>query len=300
MRELRGIMVNALHEVILKLEQNLINVDLHDEYASSIDWKVVNVASFRCKSPSSFPKLEVCPYVPFDDSFLLAVDEQKKLLFENTRQFVNHLPANHVLLWGARGTGKSSLVHALLPSFAENGLRIIQVERSALDLLPDLLASLSDLPYRFLLFCDDLSFEAEDDAFKVLKSYLDGSFSVVFGSNVLFYATSNRRHLLPESVDDNSELQYQDAVEEKISLSDRFGLWLAFHPFNQATFLSIVYQWLSILAEKYEFQPKLDSLAFEKEAIAWALKRGNRSGRVAYQFASHYFARQCLLDKPNL
>ncbi|HET8789665.1 MAG TPA: ATP-binding protein, partial [Modicisalibacter sp.] len=174
---------------------------------------------------------------------LLGIERQKRALLDNTRAFLRGLPANHALLWGARGSGKSSLVRALLNTLAAEGLRLIQVDRHDLIGLPGLVQQLRDAPQRFVIYCDDLSFEGNDDAYKALKSVLDGTLTGP-PENVLLYATSNRRHLLPESLADNTdtrlvgdELHHGDAVEEKISLSDRFGLWLAFHPFNQATYL---------------------------------------------------------------
>jgi predicted AAA+ superfamily ATPase len=237
--------------------------------------------------------------IELDD--LLNLEEQKAGIDLNTRQFLAGVPANNVLLWGARGTGKSSLVHALLNRYHDQGLRLVEVNKSLLAALPDIVMQLSGEPYRFVLFCDDLSFEADDASYKVLKSALEGS---VFksSSNVLIYATSNRRHLLPEYMSDNEqssfvdgELHQSEAVEEKISLSDRFGLWLSFYPFKQQAYLDVVQHWLSKLASQYGV-----SLQFNDEvrgaALRWALARGVRSGRTAQHFARHWIG-QTIINK---
>jgi predicted AAA+ superfamily ATPase len=224
---------------------------------------------------------------------LIGVDKQREQLAANTRQFVNGLPANHALLWGARGTGKSSLVRALLSEHAGAGLRLIEIERDHLADLPRVVEQLAGLPQRFVLFCDDLSFEAGEGDYRVLKSVLDGSLERA-PDNVLLYATSNRRHLVPEKQSDNEhwqmvdgELHPNEAVEDKIALSDRFGLWLSFYPFTQDHFLAVVRHWIAVLAEPagldWEWSEEL-----EKLAIRWALGRGNRNGRCAYQFARHW------------
>lgn len=224
---------------------------------------------------------------------LLCIDEQKSELDLNTRQFVAGLPANHALLSGAKGTGKSSLVHALLHRYAGDGLRLIQIDKDHLLSLADVLEEIRETPYKFILFCDDLSFETEDATYKTFKSALEGS---VFSSaaNVLVYATSNRRHLLPEYTADNAavsiqdgELQYGEALDEKISLSDRFGLWLSFHAFNQADYLSVAGYWIETLAAEQDCKMLLDEEARLK-ALQWALKRGTRSGRSAQHFARHW------------
>ena len=218
---------------------------------------------------------------------LKEVEPQKERLLRNTEQFVNGRPANNVLLTGARGTGKSSLIKACLNEFAERGLRLIEVDKGDLVDLPDLVDLVSQRPERFVIFCDDLSFDEGELGYKALKSMLDGSVSVA-GDNVLIYATSNRRHLLPEQMKDNlgykhtedGEVHPGEAVEEKISLSERFGLWISFYPFSQPEYLAIVGQWLRHFG--------LDGAAvasLRAEALVWALERGSRSGRVAYQFA---------------
>ncbi|WAG81268.1 ATP-binding protein [Metapseudomonas furukawaii] len=224
---------------------------------------------------------------------LIGVDKQREQLAANTRQFVNGLPANHALLWGARGTGKSSLVRALLSEHAGAGLRLIEIERDHLADLPRVVEQLAGLPQRFVLFCDDLSFEAGEGDYRVLKSVLDGSLERA-PDNVLLYATSNRRHLVPEKQSDNEhwqmvdgELHPNEAVEDKIALSDRFGLWLSFYPFTQDHFLAVVRHWIAVLAEPAELDWEW-SEELEKLAIRWALGRGNRNGRCAYQFARHW------------
>ena len=226
--------------------------------------------------------------IELDD--LLGIDEQKRRLLANTQQFVRGYPANNALLWGARGTGKSSLIHALLNRCAADGLRLVEVDKQALCDIASIAARLADLPYRFLLVCDDLSFEADDASYKALKSALEGS---VFAqsANVLIYATSNRRHLLPEFMADNAaashvggELHESEAVEEKISLSDRFGLWLSFYPFRQDDYLLVAEHWLRRLAANSRATMVWDEEA-RQAALRWALARGVRSGRTAFHFA---------------
>ncbi len=219
---------------------------------------------------------------------LLGIDHQKTEVERNTRQFLRGLPANNMLLTGARGTGKSSLLRALLNRYAADGLRVIEVQRDHLVDLPDILQAIrSDERYaalRFIIFCDDLTFSDEEPAYKALKTALDGSLAAPDG-NVLIYATSNRRHLLPEYMQDNlaaqmvgDELHPSEAIEEKISLSERFGLWLAFYPFTQDEYLAAVEHWL----EKYRVTINEE---IRIEACAFATQRGSRSGRVAVQFA---------------
>lgn len=231
--------------------------------------------------------------VTLDD--LLGVERQKQALLDNTRAFLRGLPANHALLWGARGSGKSSLVRALLNTLASEGLRLIQVDRHDLIGLPALVQQLRDVPRRFVVYCDDLSFEGNDDAYKALKSVLDGTLTGP-PENVLLYATSNRRHLLPESLADNAdtrlvgdELHHGDAVEEKISLSDRFGLWLAFHPFNQATYLDACAHWVAQIGDDAAWNDEA-----REAAIRFATLRGGRSGRAAWQFACQWVGQRDL------
>ncbi len=223
---------------------------------------------------------------------LQRIERQKAALDLNVRQFLAGYPCNHVLLWGARGTGKSSLIKALFNEYAAHGLRLIEVDKHDLLDLPDIVAPLFIRPERFLLYCDDLSFEANDPSYKALKAILDGSISAA-PDNVLLCATSNRRHLLPEYQQDNAdaqlvdgELHFGEAVEEKISLSERFGLWLSFHPFNQEDYLAIVAYWLQRMA----WAAGLDEET-RRAALQWALQRGARSGRVAWQFARDWVGR---------
>jgi hypothetical protein len=223
-------------------------------------------------------------------SDLQEIDGQKEKIQRNTLQFVKGLPANNVLLTGARGTGKSSLVKACLHEYASQGLRLIEVDKGDLVDLPDIVDVVADRPERFIVFCDDLSFEDGEAGYKALKSVLDGSVSAA-GDNVLIYATSNRRHLLPEYMKENlsythtpdGEVHPGEVVEEKISLSERFGLWVSFYPFSQDEYLAIVRQWLSSFGV-----PAADIDAARPQALVWALERGSRSGRVAYQFARDY------------
>jgi predicted AAA+ superfamily ATPase len=237
---------------------------------------------------------------------LRGIDHQKESLDRNTRQFLAGLPANNVLLWGARGTGKSSLVHALLNRYAADGLRLVEVSRPDLIGIADLGRVLARLPYRFVVFCDDLAFEEDDAGYKALKSALEGSL-FKHADNVLVYATSNRRHLLPEYMRDNlrakmvgDELHEHEAVEERVSLSDRFGLWLSFYPFRQEAYLDVVHHWVLRIAARHGL--KLDADAtfderFDAEAVAWAIGRGVRSGRTAQHFARDWVGRYALTPR---
>ena len=225
---------------------------------------------------------------------LKEIDIQKEKIRRNTQQFVAGKPANNVLLTGARGTGKSSLIKACLNEFASQGLRLIEVDKADLTDLPDIVDTVADRPEKFIVFCDDLSFEDGEPGYKALKSILDGSVAAST-PNVLIYATSNRRHLLPEHMKDNltythtddGEVHPGEVIEEKISLSERFGLWVSFYPFNQDEYLTIVAQWLD------SFGVSAAAIAAARgEALVWALERGSRSGRVAYQFARDYAGRE--------
>ena len=226
----------------------------------------------------------------FGLSRLAAVDGQMQRLVRNTKQFVQGRPANTVLMTGARGTGKSSLVKALLHEYADAGLRLVEVDKSDLVGLPYLLGLLAARPEKFIVFCDDLSFEEGDDAYKALKTALDGGLSQR-SHNVLVYATSNRRHLMPEYMADNiattgvrGEVHPKEVVEEKVSLSDRFGLWLSFYPFDQEAYLAAVQSWLD------EAGLAMDDTA-RQAALNWSLARGGRSGRVAWQFVCDWAGR---------
>ncbi|ANF59013.1 ATP-binding protein [Halotalea alkalilenta] len=254
---------------------------------AEIDWRR-DIAALWERHPLAGGRLvAVSPRddVSLDD--LVGIERQKRALLDNTRAFIAGRPANHALLWGARGTGKSSIIRALLNDLSGEGLRLIQVDRHDLVGLPGLVARLRDQRYRFIVYCDDLSFEASDHAYKALKSVLDGTLTGP-PENVLIYATSNRRHLLPEAAVDNTdtrivdgELHHGDAVEEKISLSDRFGLWLAFHAFNQETFLVACEYWVKYLEGDWHAQAR-------EEALRYATLRGVRSGRAAWQFACQW------------
>ena len=224
---------------------------------------------------------------------LKEIDGQKEKIQRNTEQFVLGKPANNVLLTGARGTGKSSLIKACLNAYAGQGLRLIEVDKADLVDLPDIVDVVADRPEKFIIFCDDLSFEDGEPGYKALKSILDGSVAAAT-PNVLIYATSNRRHLLPEYMAENltythtadGEVHPGEVVEEKISLSERFGLWVSFYPFSQEEYLTIVAQWLA------SFGVSPDAIAAARpEALVWALERGSRSGRVAYQFARDFAGR---------
>ena len=224
---------------------------------------------------------------------LKEIDAQKDKIERNTRQFVEGRPANNVLLTGARGTGKSSLIKACLNAYAPQGLRLIEVDKADLTDLPDIVEVVAGLPQKFIVYCDDLSFDEGEPGYKALKSILDGSVAANT-PNVLVYATSNRRHLLPEYMKDNLSYTHTDdgevhpgeVIEEKISLSERFGLWVSFYPFSQDEYLAIVAQWLSALGAA---PAQID--AARPEALVWALERGSRSGRVAYQFARDFMGR---------
>ncbi|MCC2597616.1 ATP-binding protein [Pusillimonas sp. MFBS29] len=221
------------------------------------------------------------------------IERQKDIIDRNTRHFLHEKPANNVLMTGARGTGKSSLVKAMLAAYGDQGLRLIEVDKSDMGDLGDIVDLVSSRPERFIIFCDDLSFEEGEAGYKALKSILDGSISAS-GENVLIYATSNRRHLMPEYMSENLGAKHQsdgeihpgETVEEKISLSERFGLWLSFYPFKQDDYLDIVNYWLAELGCS-----EADIAASRTEALQWTLERGSRSGRVARQFARDWAAR---------
>jgi predicted AAA+ superfamily ATPase len=227
---------------------------------------------------------------------LKEIDQQKEKIQRNTEQFVNCLPANNVLLTGARGTGKSSLIKACLNNYAPRGLRLIEVDKDDLVDLPDIIEVVANRTEKFIVYCDDLSFEDGEPGYKALKSILDGTVAAST-ANVLIYATSNRRHLLPEYMKENltythtddGEVHPGEGVEEKISLSERFGLWVSFYPFSQDEYLAITAQWLSSFGVS---TTAID--AAKPEALVWALERGSRSGRVAYQFARDYAGKHVL------
>ena len=260
---------------------------------SEPDWQAAIAWRYR-KRASGHGVLEGVRHVS-DMSLqdLKEIDGQKEKLQQNTLQFVQGLPANNVLLTGSRGTGKSSLIKACLNAYASQGLRLIEVDKDDLTDLPDIVDVVAGRPEKFIIFCDDLSFEDGEGGYKALKSILDGSVAAST-PNVLIYATSNRRHLLPEHMKDNltythtedGEVHPGEVIEEKISLSERFGLWISFYPFSQDEYLAIVAQWLrSLGATEAMIQTS------GPEALVWTLERGSRSGRVAYQFARDYMGR---------
>jgi predicted AAA+ superfamily ATPase len=253
-----------------------------------VDWER-DVAALWQRHPLGGRLVPVPPRDALSLNDLLGIERQKRALIDNTRAFLQGHPANHALLWGSRGSGKSSLVRALLNSLSAEGLRLVQVDRHDLAGLPTLVEQLRHQPHPFVVYCDDLSFEGHDDAYKALKSVLDGTLTGP-PPNVLLYATSNRRHLLPESMSDNEgshlvgdELHHGDAVEEKISLSDRFGLWLGFRPFNQETYLETCSHWVGQLGRADDWNSEASA-----EAVRFATLRGGRSGRVAWQFACQW------------
>lgn len=256
------------------------------------DWDASIAFRYRKRGASGWlqPVRQVAPIALSD---LQEVGGQKDRLVRNTAQFVAGVPANNVLLTGARGTGKSSLIKACLNEYATKGLRLIEVDKADLVDLPDLVDLVADRPERFIVFCDDLSFDEGEPGYKALKSILDGSIAAA-SDNVLIYATSNRRHLLPEYMKENLSYTHTDdgevhpgeVVEEKISLSERFGLWISFYPFSQPEYLVIVAQWLR------HFGVTEDVIVTARQpSLVWALERGSRSGRVAYQFARDWAGR---------
>jgi uncharacterized protein len=260
---------------------------------SAPDWNAAIAWRYR-KRASGHGVLEPVKHVAdirLDD--LKEIEPQKEKIQRNTEQFVGGHPANNVLLTGARGTGKSSLVKACLNAYAKQGLRLIEIDKADMVDLPDVIDVVSALPEKFMVFCDDLSFEEGEPGYKALKSILDGSVAAAT-PNVLIYATSNRRHLLPEYMKENLTYKHTDdgevhpgeVVEEKISLSERFGLWVSFYPFSQEEYLHICATWLQHFGV-----PAAEIEAARPEALVWALERASRSGRVAYQFARDYAGR---------
>jgi hypothetical protein len=252
-----------------------------------LDWQTASAARWRSRGLSG--RLEPLKLaIDYELEDLLGIETQKASLEANTRQFVKGLPANNVLLWGARGTGKSSLVKALLKRYAAHSLRMIEVDKTELKHLDAIVAAIEHQPYRFIIYCDDLSFDAGDSGYQSLKSLLDGSLSAA-SEHVLIYATSNRRHLVAEPESDNraaafieGELHQGDVTEERLALADRFGIWLSFYAFNQEQYLELARHWVAKLAVSQGLAGlELD----EPAALAWALGRASRSGRTAQQFA---------------
>ena len=280
--------MKELEQLLLRAEAVLARLEpLLPSPMAEVDWHASR--AFRWRVPRDgrgyLQPVKLVSEIQFDD--LHNISQQKEAIEQNTRQFVTGKPANNVLLTGARGTGKSSLIKACLAKFAAEGLRLIEVDKEHLVDLPDIVDLIAERPERFVIFCDDLSFEEGEGGYKALKVVLDGSVAAS-SDNVLIYATSNRRHLLPEKFSDNETYRHVDdgdlhpgeTVEEKISLSERFGVWLSFYPFRQDDYLDIVRHWL-----KHFGVPDAHWVQAEPEALRWALQRGSRSGRVAWQFA---------------
>ena len=291
----------SLEDFLLQARQVLERLEpLLPHRREFLDWQHCYAARWRREGHGGYLQpLEVNLELRLAD--LLGIDRQRDQLARNTRQFVAGLPANHTLLWGARGTGKSSLIRALLAEYAGQGLRLIEIERDDLADLPRAVEQLAGQTQRFVVFCDDLSFDAGSDDYRVLKSVLDGSLEQA-PDNVLLYATSNRRHLVAERQSDNAnwehvdgELHPSEAAEDKIALSDRFGLWLSFYPFTQDHYLAVVRHWCTTLAGKSGVELEWSEDA-DREAIRWASGRGNRNGRCAYQFARQWVGLK-LLEK---
>ena len=280
--------MKELEQLLLRAEAVLARLEpLLPSPVAEVDWHASH--AFRWCVPRDgrgyLKPVKLVSEIRFDD--LHNISQQKEAIEQNTHQFITGKPANNVLLTGARGTGKSSLIKACLAKFAAQGLRLIEVDKEHLVDLPDIVDLIAERPERFVIFCDDLSFEEGEGGYKALKVVLDGSVAAS-SDNVLIYATSNRRHLLPEKFSDNETYRHVDdgdlhpgeTVEEKISLSERFGLWLSFYPFRQDDYLDIVRHWL-----KHFGVPDAHWAQAEPEALRWALQRGSRSGRVAWQFA---------------
>ena len=288
-------MNEKFEHLIERAEQLIARIEsiLPQPLQAPADWDAAIAWRYRRRS-SGHGTLEPVRHVaPMPLDALKEIDVQKEKIERNTRQFVEGKPANNVLLTGARGTGKSSLIRACLQAYAPQGLRLIEVDKAELTDLPDIVEVVAKRPEKFIVFSDDLSFDEGEPGYKALKSILDGSVAAST-PNVLIYATSNRRHLLPEYMKDNLSYTHTDdgevhpgeVIEEKISLSERFGLWVSFYPFSQSEYLAIVAQWLSSFGVT-----AVDIDAARPEALVWALERGSRSGRVAYQFARDYAGR---------
>ena len=276
-------LIERAEQLLIRLEGVLPPPSHPPDFAAAVAFRWHRVGNGRAEL-QAIPKVHA---IHLKD--LHGIDDQKQRLLANTRQFIAKRPANNVLLTGARGSGKSSIIKALLNDYSNKGLRLIEVDKSDLLDLPQIVALVENRPERFIVFCDDLSFDAGDPSYKSLKVVLDGSLAAP-PDNVLIYATSNRRHLMPEFFSENLETKHLggevhpgEAIEEKISLSERFGLWLSFYPFDQDHYLAICAHWMRTfgVAER-------DIVAAEREALNWSLGRGSRSGRVAWQFAKDY------------
>ena len=288
-------MTDKFDQLIARAEQLISRIEaVLPQPLSAPDWAASIAWRYRKRSGGHGVLEPVRHVAAMQLSDLKEIDAQKEKIQRNTQQFVEGKPANNVLLTGARGTGKSSLIKACLNSYAPQGLRLIEVDTADLTDLPDIVDVVSGRPEKFIVYCDDLSFEDGEAGYKALKSILDGSVAAAT-PNVLVYATSNRRHLLPEYMKENlgythtddGEVHPGEAVEEKISLSERFGLWVSFYPFSQDEYLAIVAQWLAALGV-----PAQAIEAARPQALVWALERGSRSGRVAYQFARDFAGRE--------
>lgn len=288
-------MSDALERLLLRAETLIERIEsVLPQALTAPDWAVSVAYRYRKRSTGHGVLEPVRHIGNMRLGDLQEIEQQKEKLQRNTLQFVEGKPANNVLLTGARGTGKSSLIKACLNTYAGLGLRLIEVDKADLTDLPDIVDVVAGRPEKFIVYCDDLSFEDGEAGYKALKSILDGSVAAS-SPNVLIYATSNRRHLLPEYMKENLSYTHTDdgevhpgeAVEEKISLSERFGLWVSFYPFSQDEYLTIVRQWLISFGVSKEA-----AAAAHPEALVWALERGSRSGRVAYQFARDYAGRQ--------
>jgi len=295
-------MSKELSDLIARAEGVLERVEaLLPPLAADPDWSKVTAARWRKRSGRGYLQAIANPHaIRLDD--LVAVDDQKHTIDANTRQFVAGLPANNVLLTGSRGTGKSSLVKAMLLKYSGKGLRLIEVDKSDLVDLPDIAERVAAHAFRFVIFCDDLTFDAGEAGYKALKVMLDGSIAGASG-NVVVYATSNRRHLLPEYFIENLETKHVgeevhpgESVEEKISLSERFGLWISFYPFSQDDYLRAVAAWLAHFGVRPAASAR-ETEARTREALQWALQRGSRSGRAAWQFAKNYAGAQALKSR---
>lgn len=288
-------MNESFERLIARAESLIIRIEsVLPKPLSAPDWKASVAYRYRKRS-SGHGSLEPVKHLgTLVLSDLKEIEDQKDKIKRNTEQFVRGAPANNVLLTGSRGTGKSSLIKACLNEYSAQGLRLIEVDKADLVDLPDIVDLVFGLPEKFIIFCDDLSFEEGESGYKALKSILDGSIAAAT-PNVLIYATSNRRHLLPEYMTENltythtadGEVHPGEVVEEKISLSERFGLWVSFYPFSQDEYLTIVAQWLSSFGV-----PAEAIKAAQPASLVWALERGSRSGRVAFQFARDYAGQQ--------
>ena len=283
--------MKELEQFLVRAEALLARIEpLLPAAPAAIDWDAAHAFRWRVgrDGRGRLQPVAHAGQIRLDD--LHNIGPQKEQIEQNTLQFVKGKPANNVLLTGARGTGKSSLIKACLNQYAQEGLRLIEVDKEHLADLPDIVDLVAERPERFIIFCDDLSFEEGESGYKALKVALDGSIAAQ-SDNVLIYATSNRRHLLPERMSDNASYTHTDdgdvhpgeTVEEKISLSERFGLWVSFYPFRQDDYLDIVRHWLRHFGVDAATLPEV-----EPDALRWALQRGSRSGRVAWQFARDY------------